>query len=73
MQTYTIEAAKADFVALLHRVANGEEVLITENNKPIAKLISADEAQSYRERIRALRGFAKGIDTNVYREEEDRV
>ena len=73
MQTYSIEAAKADFVALLHRAARGEAVLITENDKPLAKLVSADTAVSYRERMRALRGFAKGIDTNVYREDEDRV
>ncbi len=73
MQTYSIEAAKADFVALLHRAARGEELLITEREKPIAKLGPPGAAQSYRERVRALRGAARGIDTSVPRDEEDRV
>ena len=71
MQTYSIEAAKADFVTLLRRASRGEEVLITEKEKPIAK-IGPPESKSYRERVRALRGAAKGIDTSVDRD-EDRV
>ena len=73
MQTYSIEAAKADLAVLLHRVEKGEEVLITENNKPLAKIVSADENEAYRRDVRALRGFAKGMDTNFYREEDDRI
>jgi prevent-host-death family protein len=72
MQTYTIEAAKADLGALLLKVAHGEELLITEKEKPIAKLSPPDPADSYRARIRALRGAARGIDTSVPRD-EDRV
>ncbi len=73
MQTYSIEAAKADLSALVHLAANGEEVFLTEHNKPLAKLVAIDEAEAYRRDVRALRGFAKGIDTEVYREEEDRI
>ncbi len=67
MQTYTIEAAKANLGALLQRVAHGEELLITEKERPIAKLSPPDTADSYRARIRALRGAARGIDTTVER------
>jgi antitoxin (DNA-binding transcriptional repressor) of toxin-antitoxin stability system len=73
MQTYSVEAAKANFISLLHRAARGEEVLITEKEKPIAKLGPPTVTESYRERVRALRGSAPGIDTTVDRDEEDRV
>ncbi len=74
MQTYSIEAAQANFVSLLHRAAHEEALLITENDKPIAKIgPPATDAESYRERVRALRGFLKGMDTNLERDEEDRV
>jgi prevent-host-death family protein len=73
MQTYSIEAAQADFVALLNRVEHGEAVLITDHDKPIAKLGPPPlSAQTYKERIRSLRGAARGIDTTVERD-EDRV
>jgi len=73
MQTYSIEAAKADLSALAHLAAMGEEVLLTENNKTLAKLVAVDEDEAYRRDVRALRGFLKGMDTNFEREEEDRV
>jgi len=79
MQTYSIEAAKADFLALLRRASKGEELLITEKETPIAKLGPPDGikpesavAMLYRKQVRALRGAAKGIDTSVERD-EDRV
>ena len=73
MQTYSIEVAKADFVSLLRRAAKGEEVLITEKERPIAKIGPPNGALSYLDRVRALRGAARGIDTSVPREQEDRV
>gem|GEM_PF-3653567 len=72
MQTYSIEAAKADLSALAHLAANGQEVLLTENNKPLAKLVPLDEAEAWRRDMQALRGFAKGIPP-FEREDEDRV
>ena len=71
-QTYSVEAAKADLSALVHLAANGQEVLLTEDNKPIAKLVPADRVELYRQRVRALRGSAPGIDTTVERD-DDRV
>ena len=73
MQTYSIEAAKADLSVLAHLAAKGEEVLLTENNITLAKLVAVDEDEAYRRDVRALRGFAKGMDINDYREEEDRI
>lgn len=72
MQTYSIEAAKADLSALAHLAAKGQEVLLTEDNKPLAKIVALDEDEAYRRDVRALRGFAKGIPP-FEREEEDRI
>jgi prevent-host-death family protein len=41
--------AKTHLSSLLDRVAEGEEVLITKHEKPVARLVSA--AQSDRERV----------------------
>jgi len=70
--TYSIESAKAQFDQLLKKAAEGEEVLITKDDKPIAQIGPPDKAVSYRERVRALRGSAPGIDTTVERD-ADRV
>ena len=72
MQTYTIEAAKAELAVLVDLAAKGEEFVLTKNNKPMAKLVPADRAELYRQRVRALRGSAPGIDTTVVRD-HDRV
>jgi len=40
MATITIQEAQASLTDLIHRLAPGEEVCITENDRPIAKLIS---------------------------------
>jgi prevent-host-death family protein len=61
MQTYSIEAAKNDLAALVHLAAKGQEVLLTENNKPLAKLVPLNEAEAWRLDMQALEGFAKGI------------
>ena len=72
MQTYSIEAAKADLSALVHLAANGQEVLLTENNQPLAKLVPLDEDEAYRREVRALMGFAKGIPPFEREEDEER-
>ncbi|MBV9122687.1 MAG: type II toxin-antitoxin system prevent-host-death family antitoxin [Planctomycetes bacterium] len=38
--TITVEEAQAKLKELIHRLAPGEEILITENQQPVAKLIS---------------------------------
>ena len=71
MQTFAIESPKIDLSALAHLAAKGQEVVLTENNKPLAKLVPLDEAEAFRRDMQALRGFAKGIPP-FEREEEDR-
>jgi antitoxin (DNA-binding transcriptional repressor) of toxin-antitoxin stability system len=44
--------------------------MLTENNKPIARLVPLDEDEAYRRDMQALRGFAKGIPP-FEREEDD--
>ena len=67
MQTYTVESVP-QWPVLLSKLAKGEEIVIVEQEKPVAKLVPASQA-TYLERVRALRGTLKGIDTNV--EDED--
>jgi len=38
--TITIDEAQAKLRELIHRLAPGEEVIITENQEPVAKLVS---------------------------------
>ncbi|MCH7724395.1 MAG: type II toxin-antitoxin system Phd/YefM family antitoxin [Bacteroidetes bacterium] len=51
----SIQDAKINFLTLVEKVINGEEVVITKNNKPIVKLVLPDEFQ----KIRRI-GTAKG-------------
>lgn len=39
MATVTIQEAQATLSDLIHRLAPGEEVVITENDQPIARLV----------------------------------
>lgn len=41
-ETITIEEARAKLKDLIHRPAPGEEVVITENERPVAKLSGAE-------------------------------
>ena len=38
--TITVEEAQANLKSLIHQLAPGEEVVITENQQPVAKLVS---------------------------------
>jgi prevent-host-death family protein len=40
MATITIEEARANLDDLIHRLQPGEEVVITENDRPVAKLVA---------------------------------
>ena len=40
MPTVTIHEAQATLADLIHRLAPGEEVVITENDQPVARLVS---------------------------------
>jgi antitoxin (DNA-binding transcriptional repressor) of toxin-antitoxin stability system len=72
MQTYSIESSKADLSILAHLAAKGQEVLLTENNQPLAKIVPLDEDEAYRRDVRALRGFAKGMPPFEREEDEER-
>ncbi len=71
MQTYAIPA-QSDLSRLAHLAADGQEVLLTENNKPLAKLVPIDEDEAYRREVRSLMGFAKGIPPFEREEDEER-
>jgi antitoxin (DNA-binding transcriptional repressor) of toxin-antitoxin stability system len=56
MATVTIQEAQATLPDLIHKLAAGQEVVITENDQPVAKLIpQAPPARKPRQR-----GSAKG-------------
>ena len=44
MTTLTIQEAQAQLRDLIHRLATGEEVIITENQIPVARLLPAETA-----------------------------
>ena len=41
MTVVSIRDAQAGLAELIHRLAPGEEVVITENDKPVARLVAA--------------------------------
>ncbi len=63
MATMTIEEAQARLPDLIHKLAPGEEVLITENHEPVAKLVS--QPPKPKPGLRPLPGLGKGFITIV--------
>jgi prevent-host-death family protein len=59
MRTAKISELKAKLSAHIEFVKNGEEVLIFDRNKPVARLVPAGPFDEYDERERRL--IAKGI------------
>lgn len=45
MATITIEEARARLEELIHCLTPGEAVVITENNRPVAKLVATAQAE----------------------------
>ncbi len=45
MSTITIQEARAHLDELIHRLMPGEEVVITENDQPVAKLVATNTPQ----------------------------
>lgn len=56
MTTMSVQEAQAKLTELIHQLKPGDEVVITENNQPVAKLV----AQTPSARKARLRGSAKG-------------
>jgi prevent-host-death family protein len=66
MATVTIQEAQAKLPELIHKLMPGDEVVITENNQPVAKLVSEKPAV----RQRPQPGLCKGMVTIVADDEE---
>jgi prevent-host-death family protein len=55
MTTISIQEAQAKLTDLIHRMSSGDEVLITENNQPVARLVSTAGAKAQR-KLGTMRG-----------------
>jgi prevent-host-death family protein len=58
MQTVTIEEARNHLTELIHRLTPGAEIVITENDQPVARLVPAALPSEARKapRLGTLRG-----------------
>ncbi len=63
MTTVTIQEAQAKLSDLIHQLTPGDEVVITENNQPVAKLVS--ETPKPKPGLRPPPGLGKGLITIV--------
>ena len=68
MATVTIQEAQAKLADLIHKMMPGDEVVITENNQPVAKLVS--EQLKMKSGLRPPPGLGKGFITIVSDDEE---
>ncbi len=66
MATVTIQEAQAKLLDLIHKLTPGEEVVITENDQPVAKLVSEKPPL----RRRPGPGLCKGMISVVADDEE---
>jgi len=67
MTTVTIDEAQAKLKELIHQMTPGEELIITENQQTVAKLVSQP---SKRPRLRPAPGLGKGMMTIVSDDDE---
>jgi prevent-host-death family protein len=65
--TITVEEAQAKLKELIHQLAPGDEVIITENQQPVAKLVSE---QPKPRKQRPGPGLCKGMITVVSDDDE---
>ena len=56
MTTVSIEEAQATLSELIHRLTPDEEVVITENDQPVARLVGATVQERPERRLGTLRG-----------------
>ena len=68
MATVTIQEAQAKLPDLIHQLTPGEELVITENNQPVAKLVS--ELPKPKPGLRPPPGLCKGMITIVADDDE---
>jgi antitoxin (DNA-binding transcriptional repressor) of toxin-antitoxin stability system len=65
MAIVTIQEAQGRLVDLIHKLAPGDEVVITENNQPVAKLVATPA-----EKPHPLPGRGKGMLTILVEDDE---
>ena len=65
MATVTIQEAQAKLPDLIHNLSPGDEVVITENNQPVAKLVASPG-----QKPRPQPGRGKGMLTILVEDEE---
>ena len=68
MATITIQEAQAKLPDIIHQLTPGEEVVITENNRPVAKLVS--EQPTPNPGLRPPPGLGKGFITILADDDE---
>lgn len=56
MATLTIQEVQAQLPDLIHRLNPGEEVVITENNQPVARLILSESIKQWPCKAGSARG-----------------
>ena len=61
--TIAIDEAQANLKELIHQLAPGEEVIITENQQPVAKLVG--ELPKAKHGLRPPPGLGKGMITFI--------
>lgn len=61
--TITVDEAQAKLKELIHRMAPGDEVVITENQQPVAKLVSEPARPQAKQRPGP--GLCKGMITYI--------
>ncbi len=66
--TITIDEAQANLKELIHQLAPGEEVIITENQRPVAKLVN--HPSQPKPGLRPPPGLGKGIITVISDDDE---
>ncbi len=70
MLTVTIQEAQAALPDLIHQLMPGDELLITENHQPVARLVSQQLKQTHG--FRPPPGLGKGFITIISEDEEHR-
>ena len=59
MSSLTVQEAQAKLSELIHNMKPGDEVVITENDEPVARLVSAEQKNRAPRRPGTLRGTVK--------------
>ena len=70
MEAVTIQEAQAKLPGLIHKLCPGDELVITENDRPVAKLVTP--AAEPKPGLRPPPGLGKGI-ISIVTDDEDHL